>query len=136
MKTIVQTVKEGKGEAVVELASVNVTVAETAAECVEMYGEEAVVAMIEASLSAKRANVAKVAAKKEGATEESIQAAVDAYKPGQRSFKATPANYMKLFTKFSLAGEFAIVTEANEMYNDPKQGLVPAFNFLMEKDEA
>ena len=103
-------------------------------EATEKYGNDVILAMTNKALSNELERVARENLKKEGATEDGVQAIVDAYRPGIRTVRPSLKNFTKLAGEFSAAGNFDALQAAYDLYNE--EDVEAAFNYLKELKDA
>lgn len=107
------------------------SVCDNLSEAISVYGEGSVLNLFNRSIQQDMERVARENFKKDGATQESVQALVDNYRPGARTAKPTMKNFQELITQFVEADQVEMVLEAHRIYKN--EDLEAAYNFLMEK---
>lgn len=104
---------------------------DTIAEAVEQYGELTVIGLFNRALSQDMERVARENLKKEKETEETTQALIDNYRPGNRTAKPTMKNFQAMVAEFAEAEKVDEVLSAHRIYK--AEGLEAAYNYLVEQ---
>jgi hypothetical protein len=112
------------------LGTIVFPVFESVDEASEMYGNDVVLNMLNKAIGGELERVAREALKKDDATDDAVQALVDAYRPGVRAVKPSLKNFTKLAGEFSTAGNFEALQAAYDLYNE--EDVEAAFNYLKE----
>jgi hypothetical protein len=116
------------------LGTIVFPVFESVDEASELYGGDVVLSMLNKSISGELERVAREALKKEDATDDAVQALVDAYRLGIRAVRPSLKNFTKLAGEFSTAGNFEALQAAYDLYNE--EDVEAAFNYLKELKDA
>lgn len=133
MKSFKDTVGAKEDNIKVVIGSFDFYEVESTEEAVTLFGEAAVVALINRSYIQGQQNLAREACKKEGEGKKSveeIQAAITGYKPGASVTRFSIKNFNDLLTAAAMDGKAELVAAAAAIYRDGRPE--EAFNFLLE----
>lgn len=112
------------------LGSIEIPQFDAIEEATDMYGQQIVLHLLNKSISSELERVGRDNYKKEGATPESVQEIVDAYRPGVRTTKPTLKNFTALATEFVEVGDVENLKAAYALMQE--ENVEAAYNFLAE----
>lgn len=113
------------------LGTYQVPIFETVQDALDKFNgkEDVVVGLLNSAYGSDLGRVARTAFQKDGATEDSVQKAVDSFVPGQRSIRPTQANLLKITSQLAVEGKEDAVKQTLVLMGE--EGIEAAFNYAM-----